>query len=142
MLEMLAAFVFIINQDPMTDARTYEARISQGRSHVSVLCGASTGGKVAIEFQADRELAIYSDQRASVEWRFDYGTSEKAWANWFGDRATLVDEEADAFAAKAAKALRIRTRIRAYDGEFVLFEAGPIINGEVIDRVLTVCAQQ
>lgn len=142
MLGALAAFVFIINQDSMTDAKTYEARVGEGRSYISILCGADTKGRVAVEFQTTQELAYFSDDRASVEWRFDEDGAQQRWANWFGDRATLVGRDAEAFVARARDAVRIRARIRTANADYVEFDARAVINRGAIDRVIESCAAQ
>ncbi|MBY0344542.1 MAG: hypothetical protein K2Q29_11870 [Sphingomonadales bacterium] len=139
MLELLAAFVFMIHKDSMTDELTYEARLGDERQGISVMCGNATDGKLAVEFRADRILAEYSDQRALVEYRFDEGEFQRRWPHSFGERAAFIDKEAQEFAQQARSARRIRARIKTYSGEFVEFDTRILLNRQAVDRVLEAC---
>lgn len=140
MLELLAAYVFMIHKDSMTDALTYEARLGTDRQGISIMCGEATDGKLAVQFRADRILAEYSDQRALVEYRFDDGQFQRGWPHSFGDQAAFIGKEAQKFAEQARTAARIRARIKTYSGEFVEFDAQALLNRQAVDRVLQGCA--
>lgn len=142
MLATYAAFIFIINQDAMTDAKTFEARVGDERASVSILCGQGTQDQPVVEFKASSELDVFSDRRASVEYRFDAGEAEKQWPHWKGDRAILTGKEAAAFADAAASATRIRTRIRLASGEYEVFDAPAVADRSAIGRVLQACRTQ
>ncbi|MFN7159330.1 MAG: hypothetical protein ACK4MR_11655 [Erythrobacter cryptus] len=139
MLEMLAAFVFMVHKDSMTDALTHEARLGTDRQGISIICGELTGGKLAVEFRADRFLAEYSDQRAMVEYRFDEGQSQKGWPHSFGERAAFIGKDAQKFAEQVLTASRIRARIKTYSGEYVEFDTQMLMNKQAVDRVLQAC---
>lgn len=139
MLELLAAFVFMIHKDSMTDELTYEARLGTDRQGISIKCGKATGGKLAVEFRADRILDEYSDRRALVEYRFDEGEFQRGWPHSFGERAAFIGKEAQKFAQQAQKASRIRARIKTYSGEFIEFDTQMLMNKQAVDRVLEAC---
>lgn len=140
MLEVLAAYVFMIHKDSMTDALTYEARLGTDRQGISIMCGKATDGELAVQFRANRSLAEFSDQRALVEYRFDEGQFERGWPYLFGDSAAFIGKDATKFAQQARTASRIRARIKTYSGEFVEFDAQALMNREAVDRVLQGCA--
>jgi hypothetical protein len=139
MLGLLAAFVFITHKDSMTDELTYEARLGSDRQGISIMCGAGTDGKLAVEFRANRVLAEYSDQRALVEYRFDEGEFQRGWPHSFGERAAFIGKEAQEFTQQARTAARIRARIKTYSGEFIEFDTQILMNRQAVDRVLEGC---
>lgn len=139
MIEVLAAYVFIVHKDSMTDALTYEARLGTDRQGISILCGKGTDGELAVQFRADRTLAEYSDQRAMVEYRFDDGLFQRGWPHSFGRDAAFIGKEAREFAQQAFAAMRIRARIRTYSGEFVEFDTQALSNQEAIGQVIQNC---
>jgi hypothetical protein len=142
MIATFAAFVFIINQDSMTDAKTYEARVGDRSAYVSILCGGDTDGKPIVQFKTPGMMAVYSDQRASVEYRFDEDAAQKKWPFWSGDQSTLAGKDAAAFAERAMRAQRLRVRIGLADGGYIELDTQALTEQGAIGRVLQSCSSQ
>lgn len=139
MLGIAAAFVFVINQDPMNDARTSEARLGNDRIGVSVLCGVDTSHQVAIEFRTDKALRELLNQRTIVEWRFDEGEAQRRQANWWHRRATMTGDDARTFVDGIRSASRLRVRLAsAYQGDVVMDVSISDPNG-AIEKVIQTC---
>lgn len=137
-----AAFVFSVWADPMTDEKTWEARIGDDRIGVSILCGAITSGKPAVEFRTGKTLYEFSNQHASIQWRFDDDAPEKRFGNWFEKRATLVGKDAELFIRQMGSSHRLRARFAAaYDGDVEMDT--PVNDPQgAIAKVLKACAMQ
>lgn len=114
-------FMFVINRDPMNDAPTWEATAGDRRVGISVLCGASTGGKMAVEFRVDQPLLELLNQRTMIEWRVDDAEARKAQGFWWDKRATLTGRDAEAFVQQLRSAQRLRVRFAsAIEGDVVM----------------------
>lgn len=141
-LSAASAFVLVLAKDPMSDAMTHEARLGNDRTGISVMCGAATGGKLAVEFRAGRTLYEYIGSKASVEWRFDEGAPAKAWGIWDGREAVLTGAEAEAFARGAADAVRLRARFAALTDGDIVMDTPLGGSSEAIGAVLSACGMK
>lgn len=140
MLSTAALFFFLTNQDPMNDAKTWEARAGRDRVGVSVLCGANTKGQVAVEFRVDQELRELLNQRTIIEFRFDDGEAKRAHAFWWGNRATLVGRDASDFTDQIQQAKRIRARFAGAFGDDLTMDILISDPSKAIGRVIKSCA--
>jgi hypothetical protein len=140
MLELLAAFVFIINQDPMTDALTYEASVGTDRAGISIYCGAASNWRMAVEFRSPSSLYEYGGSKASVEWRFDDGVPMKKYTDWDLRRTRFADRDAEAFAKSLSEAKRITVRLSAAYGDDVVLSTPVSDPDGAIGKVLSHCS--
>lgn len=141
-LAVATFFMFVTNRDPMDDSPTWEATAGNQRIGVSVLCGASTEGKVAVEFRVDQPLLQLLNQRTMIEWRFDEAEARKSQGFWWTDRATLTGRDAEAFVQQIRSAKRLRARFAsAIEGDVVMDMSVSDPSG-AIGRVIEDCSRR
>lgn len=133
------AFVFVLYENPMTDERTYEARIGTDRASIGIFCGAASNGKMAVEFNTPRSLYRYMGSKAQVQWRFDSSEPRKEFVEWGDRRAIIVGDDALEFARDAQRAGRLRAVVTAAYGNDIVFDTPISDENGTIDRVIESC---
>lgn len=121
---LAGGFGYWINRDPFTDAETYVASIGnvdRGPA-LSVECGASTGGKIAVRITPGFSLyssgvpGTYSDR-----FRFDEAPPIELRVSYRGDVAFITGRDAERFVSGLRSSRRVVFELtdRALDGRIV-----------------------